>query len=239
MRDETKLKKKHIFITIEGGEGAGKTTQSLLLKKYIEQKGYQVLLTREPGGTVLAEAIRLILLNPSSHISPLSELFLYEAARVQHMEEFIMPALKSGKVVICDRFIDATVAYQGYGRKLNLQLINKLNKVASLNISPSLTVYLDIIPYKGLAKPKKINKDSYISGNIIERKSTNFNNFGFTASWNGKDRIERETISFHNSVRKGYLNQARKYPKRIKVVKTQKTPEKTQELIRKVINTVI
>ncbi|MDR0956257.1 MAG: dTMP kinase [Endomicrobium sp.] len=228
--------KKYTFITIEGGEGAGKTTQSLLLKKYLEQKGYQVLLTREPGGTVLAEAIRLILLNPNSHLSALSELFLYEASRAQHMEEFIMPALKSGKVVICDRFIDATVAYQGYGRKLNLQLINKLNKIASLNIVPNLTIYIDIVPYKGLANEKEINKDSHIFSNIKEFIN---HNFGFTVNWSGKDRIERECITFHNNVRKGYLNQARKYPRRIKVIKTQKTSEKTQELIRKIINTVI
>jgi dTMP kinase len=208
------MKKKHIFITIEGGEGSGKTTQSLLLKNFFIQKNYKVLLTREPGGDVLAEDIRRILLNPDLHLAPLSELFLYEAARAQHMEELIIPSLKSGKVVICDRFTDATVAYQGYGRKLSLQLINELNLAASFGISPTLTIYLDQAPSRGLAKAKKLNKEYYGSRG---------------------DRIERESICFHNNVRKGYLSQAKKYPKRIKVVKTQKTPEKTQELIRDII----
>jgi dTMP kinase len=211
-------KKKHIFITIEGGEGSGKTTQSLLLKEYFEAKGYEVLLTREPGGTVLAEAIRSILLNPNSRLVPLSELFLYEAARSQHIKEFVIPALKTGKVVICDRFTDATVAYQGYGRKLSLQLINKLNSAASFGLTPYLTIYLDIIPSKGLNKAKKLNKESY----------------GETG-----DRIERESIKFHNDVRKGYLSQAEKYPKRIKIVKTQTTFERTQNLIRKIVDTVL
>ncbi|MDR3256605.1 MAG: dTMP kinase [Endomicrobium sp.] len=209
---------KNLFITIEGGEGSGKTTQSLLLKEYLEKKGYKVLLTREPGGTVLAEAIRSILLNPNLNLVPISELFLYEAARAQHIKEFIFPALKSGKVVICDRFTDATIAYQGYGRKLNLQLINRLNSVASFGLTPGLTIYLDIQPFKGLNKAKKLNKEAY--------------------GENG-DRIERESIKFHNMVRKGYLNQAKKYNKRIKVVKTQKTSEKTQMLIKKIIDMVL
>ena len=211
-------KKQHFFITVEGGEGAGKTTQSLLLKKYLEQKGYETLLTREPGGTVLAESIRHILLNPSSNLVPLSELFLYEAARAQHMEEFVFPALKAGKVVVCDRFIDATVAYQGYGRKLNLSLINRLNVAASFGVMPMLTIYLDIRPSKGLNKAKKLNKESY----------------GETG-----DRIERESIQFHNDVRKGYLSQAGKYPKRIRIVEPQKTLRKTQAIIRKIVDMVL
>ncbi|GHT56586.1 thymidylate kinase [Endomicrobiia bacterium] len=212
------MKKKRIFITIEGGEGSGKTTQSLFLRKFFEQKNYEVLLTREPGGIVLAEAIRHILLNPGLHLVPLSELFLYEAARAQHMEELVIPSLKSGKVVICDRFTDATVAYQGYGRKLSVELINKLNFAASFGISPTLTIYLDIAPFKGLTKAKKLNKELYGADG---------------------DRIERESIRFHNNVRKGYLSQAKKYPERIKVVKTQKTPEETQDLIREIIGTVL
>jgi dTMP kinase len=212
-------KKKYIFITIEGGEGSGKTTQSLLLKKYIEQKGYEVLLTREPGGTVLAEIIRRILLRPSLRLIPLSELFLYEAARAQHVLEFILPALKNGKVVICDRFIDATVAYQGYGRKLNLQLINKLNFIASFGLMPILTIYLDIIPSKGLGRAKFFDKEFY--GEF------------------GGDRIERESIKFHNNVRKGYLDQSKKYPKRIKIIKTQSMIENTQKLIRNTVDMVL
>jgi dTMP kinase len=211
-------KNKSIFITIEGGEGSGKTTQSRLLKDYLEKIGREVLLTREPGGTVFAEIIRKILLNPNSRPVPLSELFLYEAARAQHMEEFVLPALKAGKVVICDRFTDATIAYQGYGRKLDLKLINQLNKEATFGVSPRLTIYLDINTKKGLSKAKFLNKESYGPCG---------------------DRIERESVQFHNSVRKGYLSQAKKYPKRIKVIKTQSTSLKTHMLIKKYLGTVL
>ncbi|GMO54027.1 MAG: dTMP kinase [Candidatus Endomicrobiellum trichonymphae] len=194
------------FITFEGGDGAGKTTHSLLLKKYLEKRGYEVLLTREPGGTILAEAVRRILLNPDSNIVPLSELFLYEAARAQHVEEFVLPALNAGKAVICDRFTDSTVAYQGYGRKLNLQLIDSLNSTTSFGLTPILTIYLDILPYK---RAKKLN------------------------------RIERESLQFHERVREGYLSQAKKYPERIKIVKTQETVEKTEVCIREIIDLVL
>ncbi|MDR3306570.1 MAG: dTMP kinase [Endomicrobium sp.] len=209
---------KGIFVTIEGGEGSGKTTQSRLLKDYLENLGRKVLFTREPGGTVFAESIRKILLSPNSRPVPLSELFLYEAARAQHMEEFVIPALKAGKVVICDRFTDATVAYQGYGRNLDLKLINLLNKKATFGVSPKLTVYLDIDPKKGLNKAKILDKEFYGSDG---------------------DRIERESVLFHNNVRKGYLSQAKKCPKRIKVIKTQSTPLKTHTLIRKYLDAVL
>jgi dTMP kinase len=214
-----KMKKnKGIFITIEGGEGSGKTTQSRLLKEYLEKVGRKVLLTREPGGTLFAESIRKILLSPDSRPVPLSELFLYEAARAQHMDEFVIPALKAGKVVICDRFTDATVAYQGYGRKLDIKLINRFNKEATFGILPNLTIYLDIDPKKGLNKAKFLDKESYGAAG---------------------DRIERESVIFHNNVRKGYLNQAKKYHKRIKVIKTQSTPLKTHMLIRKYFDVVL
>ncbi|MDR1104407.1 MAG: dTMP kinase [Endomicrobium sp.] len=211
-------KNKGVFITIEGGEGSGKTTQSHLLKEYLEKLGRKVLLTREPGGTLFAESIRKILLSPDSQPVPLSELFLYEAARAQHMDEFVIPALKAGKVVICDRFTDATVAYQGYGRKLDIKLINRLNKEATFGILPNLTIYLDIDPKKGLNKAKFLDKESYGADG---------------------DRIERESVIFHTNVRKGYLSQAKKHHKRIKVIKTQSTPLKTHMLIRKYLEAVL
>jgi dTMP kinase len=210
------MKKKHFFITVEGGEGSGKTTHSLLLKEYFEQKGYKTALTREPGGADLAEAIRRILLNTTLKIAPISELFLYEAARAQHMEEFVFPALKSGKIVICDRFIDSTIAYQGYGRKLSLELINKLNSDASFGLDPTLTIYLDISPLKGLTNARNLNKKYY--GNVVD------------------DNIERESVQFHINVRKGYLKQAKKYPERIKIVNLKKTIDETQILIRKIVD---
>jgi dTMP kinase len=214
-----KMRKKNLFITFEGGEGSGKTTHSLLLKKYLEGKGYEVLLTREPGGHALSEAIRDILLNPNLSVVPLSELFLFEAARAQHIEKFVFPALKAGKVVICDRFIDATVVYQGYGRKLDLQLIDKLNSVASFGLTPILTICLDISTSEGfLNKLKKLNKRIY---------------------GDSGDRIERESLQFHERIREGYLSQAEKYSERIKIVKTQETVEKTEALIREIIDAVL
>ena len=209
------MKKKSLFITIEGGEGSGKTTQSLLIKEYLENKGFKTLLTREPGGTALAEAIRKILLEPESNLVPLSELLLYEAARAQHIEEIILPALKAGKAVICDRFTDATVAYQGFGRKIDVALINKLNSIASSGLKPALTIYMDINPELGLNKAKNLDKEAY--------------------GKNG-DRIERESVQFHKDVRKGYLSQAKKEPKRIKVIKTNADVNKTWMLIKKEVD---
>lgn len=211
-------KNKPLFITIEGGDGSGKTTHSLLLKEYLKDKGFDILLTREPGGTALAEAIRKILLNPNFNLVPLSELLLFEALRVQHIEEIIFPALKSGKLVICDRFTDATVAYQGYGRKISLPLISKLNKAASLGLEPLITIYLDIDPIIGLNKAKKLNKES----------------FGESG-----DRIERESIEFHKNVRKGYLAQAKKHNKRIKLIKTMEDINQTQAAIRKAVDAAL
>lgn len=212
------MKNKNLLITIEGGEGSGKTTQSMLLKEYLEQKGYTVILTREPGGTTLAESIRDIILNPKSNLTSEAELFLYEAARAQHVQEFILPSLKKGAVVICDRFTDATVAYQGYARKLDISLIKKLNSVASLGIKPIITIYLDINPLRGLNKAKYLDKESY------GRQG---------------DRIERESLKFHENVRKGYLEQAKKYSKRVKIVKTQNSPQETHKLIKEIIDTVL
>jgi dTMP kinase len=212
------MKTKNLFITVEGGEGSGKTTQSTLLKKYLEYKGYSVVLTREPGGAAIAESIRNILLNPKSNLTSEAELFLYEAARAQHIKEFVIPSLRKGAVVICDRFTDATVAYQGYARKLDIWLINKLNSAASFGVKPMLTIYLDINPLKGLNKAKGLSKKFYGEKG---------------------DRIERESLEFHKNVRKGYLQQAKKYPKRIKVVKTQSCPQETHELIKKIVDVVL
>ena len=133
--------KKSFFITFEGSDGCGKTTQSVLLIKKLKNMGYDVVHTREPGGTVVAEALRKILLNPKSKISPLTELLLYESCRAQHTEEIIIPALKLEKIVICERYADATVAYQGFGRGLDIKMVMNLNKIATNNLVPDLTVY--------------------------------------------------------------------------------------------------
>ena len=123
--------KKPIFITIEGCEGCGKTTQSELLKKYLESKGLTVVLTREPGGSIVAEQVRNILLNPKFNVAPYCELMLYEASRAQHLEDIIKPNLQKGCVVICDRFTDSTLAYQGFARGIDKKIIEKLNNIAT------------------------------------------------------------------------------------------------------------
>ena len=199
--------KKGLFITVEGCEGCGKSTQSKLLKQYLQDKGFTVVLTREPGGNIVAEKIRNILLNPSFKITSLCELFLYEAARIQHLCDIIKPNLQKGNVVICDRFTDSTIAYQGFGRKIDIKTIEKLNDIATEGIKPDLTLYIDIIPKIGIERAK-IKKD-----------------------FSDGDRIERETLKFHNNVRKGFLMLSKMYPKRIKKIKTQDTIAKTQKLI--------
>jgi len=195
------------FITIEGCEGCGKSTQSKLLKKYLKTKGFNAVLTREPGGSTVAEQVRNILLNPKLKIAPLCELMLYESARVQHIEDIVKPNLEKGRVVICDRFTDSTIAYQGYGRKIDIKTIEKLNDIATIGIKPDLTIYLDIDPKIGIARAKA--KKCFDNG----------------------DRIERENIKFHNDVRRGFLALAKKYPKRIKTIKTEPTVKDTRILI--------
>jgi|YNPMSStandDraft_1061717.scaffolds.fasta_scaffold06155_5 dTMP kinase len=177
--------KKRFFIVFEGPEGAGKTTQARLLYKYLKNKGYDVQLTREPGGTKLAEKIRKIILSPKMKISPMTELLLYEAARVQHIEEVIKPSLQKNKIVISDRFADASVVYQGYARGLGVKLVEKLNKLVVNKFYPNITFVLDISPQKGLRRIK------------FGRK-TNL------------DRVEKESMKFHIKIREGYLNLAKK-----------------------------
>lgn len=206
--------KKSVFITIEGCEGCGKTTQSELLKKYLQSKGLNVVLTREPGGSVVAEKVRNILLNPDFKVAPFCELMLYEASRAQHLAEVIKPNLEKGCVVICDRFTDSTLAYQGYARGIDINVIKKLNDIASSGIKPDLTIYLDIKAGEGIKKAKSVNKGILTGG----------------------DRIEREGINFHNKVRKGFLALLKHYPNRIKKVKTDKIIEKTQKRINKIID---
>lgn len=208
------VKNKGFLITIEGCEGCGKSTQSKLLKQYLESKGLKVILTREPGGSKTAEQIRNILLNPNSTVYPICELMLYESARAQHTEEIIKTNLEKGYIVICDRFTDSTIAYQGYGRNLDIKIIEKLNSIATGKIVPDLTIYMDINPGLGIKKAKVSSGKPFKGG----------------------DRIERENISFHNKVRKGFLDLVKKYPNRIKKVKTDKVIIKTQKRINKEVD---
>jgi dTMP kinase len=201
--------KKGFFITLEGGEGCGKTTQSLLLREQLEKAGYRTIHTREPGGTALAESLRRLLLHPDNKISPLAELLMYEAARAQHVHELILPSLKEGKVIICDRFTDATIAYQGFGRGLDVGVIKKLNTIATAGVLPDMTIYLDLPTEQGLRKARSLAKESFVSG----------------------DRLEREAVSFHRRVRAGYRALAAASRGRIVTIATAPTVEETHRLI--------
>ncbi|MEW5768169.1 MAG: dTMP kinase [bacterium] len=196
------------FITLEGPEGSGKSTQTEMLVSCLKGKGYQCLLTREPGGTKMGEAIREILLKFSPGPSIVTELFLYAAARRQHVDEIIRPALEADKIVVCDRFADATVAYQGYGRNLDLKWIRQVNYLATDGIKPDLTFLLDIDPQAGLER---------------------------ALGGRAPDRMEREAISFHHRVRQGYLELAQVESDRIKIIKADEEKEEVHRQIRRCV----
>ncbi len=195
------------FITFEGSEGCGKSTQSRMLFSYLKSKGKKVVYLREPGGVKLSEAIRKILLDPKSRISAQAETLLYMAARAQVVEEIIKPALESGKIVVCDRFLDSTIAYQGYGLGIDVKLIHILGNFATQGIKPDLTFFLDL-PVKS----------------------------GLKHRHNCQDRIEQRCISYHEKVRRGYLALARQEPRRIKIVKVLADKFKTQGKIREILD---
>jgi dTMP kinase len=177
------------FLTLEGPEGGGKTTQAKRLEDHLRRRGYDVLLTREPGGTKLGEEIRRIFSSKGYTISPEAELLLLLSSRAQHVREVIAKSLEQKKVVICDRFSDATLAYQGYGRGMDISLIKMLNDFATSGLRPDLTILLDLDVEVGLRR-KGISED----------------------------RMEAEDISFHERVRKGYLSIALEEPERVKVL---------------------
>jgi dTMP kinase len=180
-----------VLITFEGVEGSGKSTQAERLAKRLAALGVSCMVSREPGGTEIGEAIRGILLNPQhSEMHGLTELFLYLASRNQHVREKVMPALASGTVVILDRFGDSSLAYQGAGRELGEKLVSRLNKLATADLKPSLTVLVDV--------PVKVGQGRKASGVL--------------------DRLERERVEFHERVRQGYLQVARRAPGRFKIV---------------------
>ena len=192
---------KGFFITLEGPEGSGKSTQAVRLVAALKRAGYSVVHTREPGGTPLAEIIRHVLLSASSHesVTAETEALLILAARSQHVAHIIMPALQRGQIVICDRFSDSTFAYQGYGRNVNMQWIRKANDVASGGLSPDLTLLFDLPASVGLARRRKAR---------------------------GKqNRLDRESERFHRKVRRGFLALSRQSPRRITVIDATQQPD--------------
>jgi len=203
-------KKRHgFFITFEGTDGTGKSTHIKLLAKWLEQRRVPVVLTREPGGGGLSEKIRGVLLDPRLNITEIAELFLYEAARADHMAHVVRPALAKGKWVLCDRFTDATLAYQGTARGLPMQPIHYLNRLATGGRKPDLTLWLDLPPSQGLRRAFKLKK--------------------------GHDRIEKEGLRFQDKVRRGYQLLAKKEPRRIRRIEVQQSVDDTQALIRAVV----
>ena len=195
-----------ILVTFEGIEGSGKSTQVALTGRSLEEREYPCLVTREPGGTPLGEEIRTFLLDKNDlRVDPLAELFLIEADRAQHVAEVISPALEEGRMVLCDRFTDATVAYQGYGRGLDMAFIEAMNQRATNGLIPQCTIVLDCSVDVGMARA------------------------------GGEDRFEREDHLFHEKVREGYLRIAQQEPQRVKVVSGKGEQGAIQEEIRKIL----
>ena len=188
-----------MFITLEGIEGSGKTTQIERLFELFKNHGMECVTTRQPGGTVIGENIRSILLNPENHsLEPMTELLLYLADRAQHITEIIRPALAAGKTVICDRYFDATVVYQGFARGLSVELLLKLHRILFDNLKPDITLLLDLAPQQGLERAwQQLN-----SGQRAGRES----------------RFENEALVFHEKVRAGYLELAKREPQRYRII---------------------
>ncbi|MBI5050453.1 MAG: dTMP kinase [Nitrospirae bacterium] len=198
------------FLSFEGTEGSGKSTQVKLLSAYLKNKGYNVLTTEEPGGTKIGLKIREILLAPENSMNPLTELLLYSTSRAQHVREVIYPALMQGIIVATDRFTDSTIAYQGYGRGIDLSVIKTLNDIVAPDLKPFISFLLDIDVQEGLTR------------NIGAQK---------------KDRLELETIEFHNRVRKGYLELAKEESGRIKIIDASKSPDKVSKKVIEILET--
>jgi dTMP kinase len=194
------------FVTLEGPEGAGKTTQAKNLSKQLDALGIRHVITRDPGGTPLGRQIRRILLNPENPVNPMAELLLYQADRSQHVSEVIVPALEAGVLVICDRYIDSTLAYQGYGRGIDFKLIEELNTISTGGLRPELTILFDLESEDGLARLHP----------------------------GGHDRLEREALDFHLKVREGYLTLAANEPKRWRILDASKPMSIVQDDLRKV-----
>ena len=211
------INKSGYFITFEGPEGVGKSTQMQLLKDYLSKLGYKCLVTREPGGTPIAEQLRQLLKhhNEDEPIFDETELFLLEAARSQHVRYLIEPAVKRGEIVLCDRFYDSTTAYQGYARKMDMKRITLLNDYAIGSCKPDLTILLDLSPEEGFKR-------------AAHRENSNIH-----------DRFETENIAFHHAVRNGFLEITRREPERVKIVNAAGSLEETHRQIVELIKDVI
>ncbi len=205
--------KKGIFITMEGPDGSGKSTQIDLLKKYLEETGYDVLITREPGGTTISEAIREIILNKDfTAMSPVTEMLLYASARAQLINEVVGPALEEGRAVISDRFVDSSLVYQGMARGLGVDTVYEVNKLAIGKYMPDVTFLLDLPAQVGISR-KKGQKEL--------------------------DRMELESIDFHEKVAEGYRELAKRFPERIRTIDATLPVESISSLIKDSISAIL
>ncbi|MDY4787996.1 MAG: dTMP kinase [Bacilli bacterium] len=201
-----------LFISIEGPEGSGKTTIANLLCAYLKEKGYQIVYTREPGGSVIAEQIRNIVLDKqNTKMDSRTEALLFAASRRQHLVEKVIPALNEGKIVICDRFIDSSLAYQGKGRNLGIDEIYNVNLFATNGLLPDLTLYFDIDVEQGLNR-------------VFKDKNREVN------------RLDVAAVNFHRVVREGYLEVLKRYPDRIKLIDASKTVDEVFKQAKEVID---
>lgn len=190
---------KSLFVTFEGGEGAGKTTLIDRIERHLKEQNLEVVRTREPGGSLLSETIRKWVLEHNDlNIAPMTELLLFLAARAQHIAELILPSLQQGKIVLCDRFNDSTVAYQGVARGLGFERVAALCDLVSVDCVPDLTLYLDLDPQIGLQRSRLTEKDTAASGEL--------------------DKIESQELEFHEDVRTGFLLAMEKAPNRIRII---------------------
>ncbi|MBW4689128.1 MAG: dTMP kinase [Komarekiella atlantica HA4396-MV6] len=197
------------LIVFEGVEGCGKTSQMQLCGQWLESLGISVILTREPGGTKLGSHLRSLLLESENTVAEVTELLLYAADRAQHVEQELKPSLAAGKYILCDRYTDSTIAYQGYGRGLNFKLIHQLNDIATAGLESDLTIWLDIDVELGLSRKRK-----------DEAKL---------------DRIEQETIAFHRRVQQGYAELAASNPSRIVRVDGSLSKETVHQMIQDIL----
>ena len=202
-----------LFITMEGTDGAGKTTQINRLAQYFEDKGYKVICTREPGGTPISEKIREIIIDKNNtEMTDMTEALLYAAARAQHVEEVILPALKEGDIVVSDRFVDSSVVYQGFARSIGERLIKNINKYAVGDLEPDITFFLKLKPEDGLARKREQAE---------------------------LDRLEAEKFSFHQRVYDGYVRLSKRCKNRIQVINALKSVDEIHDEIVKGIENLM
>lgn len=209
-----------MFITLEGIEGSGKTTQAKYIANFLQNRGIDCVLTREPGGTRIGKKIRSILLDPESKdMNPLTELLLYNADRAQHIKELISPSLSAGKTVICDRYYDATWVYQGFTRGLDISLVNQLHQLVFKGLKPDITFLLDLTPQLGLSRAWK----QIENGARIEAET----------------RFEEEALAFHKNVRLGYLELAQNEPERFRIIDAARDEQTVKEAISNILSVEI